>query len=292
MRIIVCGKGECGKSTFVTLMALVLRNKGYKVHVLDGDASNIGLYQMLGFEKDPEPLINYFGGKTFKGEEGKVTCPVDDPTPLNKDKMNLKRIPPKYFAIKDNITLFTVGKIKDTYEGCHGPESKVTRDFVLQGEHVTLIDIEAGIEHFGRGVAVNSDAVITVVDPSYTSFQIAENVERLVAEMKVDAEKLAEKMVEKIGCDIEKAKEATKNLRTRFAWTILNKVDSPKMEDIMREKLKIRGIEPIGSIHYDPEISNSILEGIPLEGDEAKKDVEDIVNRLEDLVTKKSKMSS
>jgi CO dehydrogenase maturation factor len=288
MRIIVCGKGGCGKSTFVTLMALVLRNKGYQVHVLDGDASNIGLYQMLGFEKDPLPLINYFGGKTFKSEEGKVTCPVDDPTPLNKEKMKLKRIPPKYFATKDNITLFTVGKIKDTYEGCHGPESKVTRDFVLPGEQVTLIDIEAGIEHFGRGVAVNSDAVITVVDPNYTSFQIAENVEKLVAEMMEGAEKLAAKMVKKIGSDIDKAKEATKNLRTRYAWTVLNKVDSPKMENVMRKKLIERGIEPIGSVHYDSEISNAILEGIPLGEGKAKEEVEKIVNQLEDLISNKN----
>lgn len=100
--------------------------------------------------------------------------------------------------------------------------------------------------------------------------------------MKVDAEKL----VEKIGSDIEKAKEATKNLRTRYAWTILNKVDSPKMENIMREKLKERGIDSIGLIHYDPEISKSILEGIPLEEGKAKEDMEEIVNRLEDLVTR------
>lgn len=37
------------EKTFVTLMAMVLRNKGYKVHVLDGYVSNIGLCQMLGF---------------------------------------------------------------------------------------------------------------------------------------------------------------------------------------------------------------------------------------------------
>ena len=112
---------------------------------------------------------------------------------------------------------------------------------------------------------------------------------KLVTELREGAEKLAEKMVERIGSDIEKAKDATRNLRTRFAWTILNKVDSPKMENIMREKLKIRGIEPIGSIHYYPEISNSILEGIPLKGSKAKEDVEEIVNRLEDLVAKNLK---
>jgi len=54
----------------------------------------------------------------------------------------------------------------------------------------------------------------------------------------------------------------------------------------MREKLKERGIDSIGLIHYDPEISKSILEGIPLEEGKAKEDMEEIVNRLEDLVTR------
>jgi len=53
----------------------------------------------------------------------------------------------------------------------------------------------------------------------------------------------------------------------------------------MREKLKEIGIETLGSVHYDPEISNSILEGIPLGEGKAMEDVEEIVNRLEDLVT-------
>ena len=194
MRIVICGKGGSGKSTVVTLMARVLRDRGYIVHVLDGDSSNIGLYRMLGFDKAPKPLINYFGGKTFKDEEGKVTCPVDDPTPLDRDKMDLKKIPPEYFETKNGITLFVVGKIKGIYEGCHGPESKVTRDFVLPGEQVTLIDVEAGIEHFGRGIEINADAVLTVVDPNYTSFQIAEIVEKMVAEMKAGMKKIAEKL--------------------------------------------------------------------------------------------------
>jgi CO dehydrogenase nickel-insertion accessory protein CooC1 len=131
---------------------------------------------------------------------------------------------------------------------------------------------------------VNSDAVITVVDPNYTSFKIAENVERLVTEMKTGAEKMAEKMVKKIGTDIIKAKEATKNLRTKHAWTVLNKVDSPKMEGTMRKKLKEIGIDTLGTVHYDPEISNSILMGIPLGKGKAMEDVEEIVKRIENLV--------
>ena len=283
-RVVMCGKGGCGKSTILVLLADILKDKGYEIHIVDGDASNFGLSQMLGFDKNPKPLIDYFGGKTFKDEEGKVTCPVDDPTPLDKEKMDLKKIPLEYFIRKNNITFFSVGKIQGVYEGCHGPESKVTRDFILPGEQVTLIDIEAGIEHFGRGIDINSDAVLVVVDPNYTSFQIAESVEKMVAEMKINAGKLAEKMVEKLGSEFEIAKAATKDLRIKYAWSILNKVDSPEIESIMKEKLNEKGIEPIGSIHYDPEISRSFLEGIPLESNVAKEDIEKIVNRIEELI--------
>jgi CO dehydrogenase maturation factor len=263
-RVIMCGKGGCGKSTILVLLVDILKDKGYEIHVVDGDASNFGLSQMLGFDKEPKPLIDYFGGKTFKDEEGKVTCPVDDPSPLDKEKMDLKKIPPEYFIRKNNITLFSVGKIP--------------------GEQVTLIDIEAGIEHFGRGIDINSDAVLVVVDPNYTSFQIAESVEKMVAEMKINAGKLAEKMVEKLGSEFEIAKAATKDLRIKYAWSILNKVDSPEIESIMKEKLNERGIEPIGSIHYDPKISRSFLEGVPLESNVAKEDIEEIVNHIEELI--------
>ena len=45
-----------------------------------------------------------------------------------------------------------------------------------------------------------------VVDPNYTSFQIAESVEKMVAEMKTGREKLAEKMVEKLGSDVNNSR--------------------------------------------------------------------------------------
>ena len=36
--ILVCGKGGCGKSTLVALMANILERKAHEVVVLDGDA--------------------------------------------------------------------------------------------------------------------------------------------------------------------------------------------------------------------------------------------------------------
>jgi Mrp family chromosome partitioning ATPase len=79
-RIGVLGKGGSGKSTVVVLLANALRGRGYQVCVLDADSTNVGLHRALGLNGPPRSLLDYFGGMVFRG--GSVTCPVDDPTPL------------------------------------------------------------------------------------------------------------------------------------------------------------------------------------------------------------------
>ncbi len=278
MRIIVCGKGGSGKSTIVSLMVSVLKDKGYKVYVVDGDSSNSGLYWMLGFEEVPEPLIDFYGGKFFSG--GRVTCPVDDPEPLVKGKISLDEIPSKYYRKKNGITFFRIGKIKDAYEGCDGPEDKITRDFIVPGDQVTLVDIKAGLEHFGRGVEVNADAVITVVDPNSTSFQIAERVKKMVEEMKSGILP-ATSHLEDLR-DVEMAKKLAGSAKIKHSWTILNKVNSDEIESIMMKELEKRKIESVGSVRYDSELLKSSLGYDPLRESGAKEDVKKIVDRLED----------
>jgi len=64
MKILICGKGGCGKSTIVALLAKELAVRKSKVLVIDSDESNIGLHSRLGMQK-PEDFMNYFGGKNF-----------------------------------------------------------------------------------------------------------------------------------------------------------------------------------------------------------------------------------
>jgi CO dehydrogenase maturation factor len=64
-KIAICGKGGSGKSTVVALLAGGLRDRGYRVLVIDSDESNPGLYRVLGLEKRPEPLLELVGGKKW-----------------------------------------------------------------------------------------------------------------------------------------------------------------------------------------------------------------------------------
>lgn len=50
MKIAVCGKGGCGKSTVTTLLGKELARRGQKVLIIDSDESNYGLHRQLGMQ--------------------------------------------------------------------------------------------------------------------------------------------------------------------------------------------------------------------------------------------------
>lgn len=261
MRILVSGKGGSGKSTFVTLMSNALREKGYKILALDGDASNpqglAGLMFGLKKEKDfPKALIDFFGGIKV------VTCPIDDPSPLTRlngsipvpeKKIDiLKEIPNEYFVKKKGTILFQAGKIKQYGQGCDGPVEKVVRDFMVKGDYVNLIDAKAGIEHFGRKISENVDMILLIVDPTLESISIAKRVSSFCENMKI------------------------KNF-----WLILNKIKSKKVESQMMDKLGKLKNQVIGAVQCDSKIIESALEEVFPSKSGAFKDVKKIIKKLE-----------
>lgn len=56
MKMLICGKGGCGKSTVAALLARAMQKRGRRVLLVDADESNIGLYRMLGVAM-PQPLL-------------------------------------------------------------------------------------------------------------------------------------------------------------------------------------------------------------------------------------------
>jgi len=172
MKILVCGKGGCGKSTIVALLAKELAARGNKVLVIDSDESNIGLHSRLGMQK-PEDFMDYFGGKKVLFQRTKEL----------KDKWKLADLPRDYLTEKGNIKLLSMGKIYQFGEGCACPINALSSRFLeildLGGKEFLIADTDAGIEHFGRGVEKGVDMLFAVIDPSRESTLLAEKISEL-----------------------------------------------------------------------------------------------------------------
>jgi CO dehydrogenase maturation factor len=253
-KIAICGKGGSGKSTVVALLADGLRKRGYQVLVVDSDESNPGLYRTLGLEKRPEPLLELVGGKK-KVFQAFSESSESSKSVLTQEEIRTSDLPSQYVVERDRIRLVCIGKILQSLEGCACPMGALSREFLkrlsLGEDEVALVDMEAGIEHFGRGVETSVDGVLAVTEPSFDSVELAEKMNTLAAEVGVER-----------------------------VWTILNKVMSKEIALRLREELEGRDISVIGSIGYDPEVFQAGLEGRPIHSGEAEKNIASILDQL------------
>ncbi|MBN2116442.1 MAG: P-loop NTPase [Anaerolineales bacterium] len=282
-RIGMFGKGGAGKSTLIALLARALRERGYPVCVLDADSTNLGLFRILGVSQPPKPLMEYFGGMVFSG--GAVTCPVDDPMPLAAAEIDLEVLQPEYYARSPNgIILFIAGKIGDQGPGagCDGPVAKVARDFrvYIHGEApVTLVDFKAGFEDTARGALTSLDAAIVVVDPTIASIELAASMKQMVEQIKADVLP-ATAHLENPDL-VAWANKIFVEASIDQLWFVLNRVQNAEEEEYLRQRLKEKGIEPIGVIRQMPSISYAWLKGTPIEANDALMEVQNILGRLE-----------
>ncbi|MFO8035145.1 MAG: P-loop NTPase [Anaerolineales bacterium] len=283
-RIGIFGKGGSGKSTVTALLAKKLSQEGYPVCVLDADSTNVGLPQALGMEQPSKTLLDYYGGMVFSG--GAVTCPVDDPTPLENAAISLDDLPPQYYTQSENgLTLLTAGKIGDLGPGagCDGPVAKIARDLIVHrqnAEPVTLIDFKAGFEDTARGAVTGLDWVLMVIDPTSASLQMAVNMRDMVEKIKKD-ELPATAHLENAGM-VALANKIFKEAKINDIFFVLNKIPDPEVESYLREKLKENDIEPIAVVRQDPSIPMAWLKGKPIAKEKTLQDVEYILDKLEE----------
>jgi len=222
MKIAVSGKGGVGKTSVAAGLVLLFKNQGKKVIAIDADP-DANLATTLGFSgpERPEPiseLKKLILERT--GEVGsffKLNPKVDD-------------IPDKFSSKRDNMTLIEMGTVKKGGSGCVCPESAFLKALLshifLNRDEVVIVDMEAGIEHLGRGTAQSVEKFLIVVEPNSTSVDTAGKIKQL-------AEGLGIKDISVIG----------------------NKVRSKEDKDFINENLKEVQIK--GYISLDESLLNS-----------------------------------
>jgi CO dehydrogenase maturation factor len=248
IKISVCGKGGSGKSTLVSLLAKAAQTRGFKTLVVDSDESNSGLFRMLGLDKPPIPLMALVGGKEGIKEK------MDQPSLLSESVLTLEQIPYPYVNEKNGLRLLSIGKIHQALEGCACPMGVLSREFLKKlrlGQNETaIVDMEAGIEHFGRGIDNSIDAVLVVVEPSFESIALAEKIKDLASGI------------------------------NKQLWAVVNKISSESLIAEIKAKLKRRGMETIGAISFDASVYLSGLKGDTLTQGRATRQAGEILDSL------------
>ena len=285
-RIGIVGKGGSGKSTFTVLMAQELRKRGYDVCILDADSTNVGLHEALDIEKPPNSMVNYFGGMVFSG--GRVTCPVDDPTPLPDAELRLTDLDSDYYAINpQGIVLLTAGKIGDLGPGagCDGPINKIARDLrvdVDDSSSVTLVDFKAGFEDSARGAVTGLDWIVVIADPTKAAIQMAIHMKKMVEQIKAGIPPATEHL--ETPELVASAKKIFRESKIEDVLVVLSKIKGEDIERYLRKELSKADIEPIGAIQEDPAIMLNWMEGSKLEGLGVHGNMQDIIGKLIELV--------
>lgn len=185
MKIAVSGKGGVGKTTLAGVMARILSARGFKVLSIDADpdsnlASAIGIEpEQLKGVKPLAQMTEFIEERTGakKGSYGayfKINPKVDD-------------IPDRFSIAKDGIRLIVLGTIPQGGGGCFCPENVLLKSLLahllVELDEYVILDMEAGLEHLGRGTTAYMDALIVVVEPGRRSLQTAHQVKALADDL-------------------------------------------------------------------------------------------------------------
>jgi len=195
MKVAVSGKGGVGKTMLVSLLSTILSEFGYSVLAIDADP-NATLAASLGFP-NPERItpISEMGDLI----EERTGARPGQASPYFKLNPKVDDIPEKYWVEHGGIKLMVMGRLKKGGTGCYCPENALLEALVahilLRRDEVVIMDMEAGIEHFGRATAKAVDELIVVVEPGKASVETAFRIRELakdigLANVKVVANKI------------------------------------------------------------------------------------------------------
>ncbi|MDD1669279.1 MAG: P-loop NTPase [Methanomicrobiales archaeon] len=235
-KIAVTGKGGVGKTTIAAGLARAFASRGYRVIALD---------------MDPSPNL----ASSLSCSPGDVSAitPLVEMEDLILDRTGAPpeggglvfRINPKVddiigrFGIpcRDGVRLLVLGSIRRGGGGCFCPANALARrlvDHLSGAADILIMDMEAGVEHLGRGTTQTVEALLVVTEPTVKSVDAAGQIARLARDLGI----------------------------TRI-FGVVNKVRGGEGEAFL-SRLSLAGVEPLGTIPFESAVQKAEEQGVPV----------------------------
>ena len=183
MKIAITGKGGVGKTTLSSTLARLYAQEGRKVLAADADPdANLGL--ALGFSQEELDSIVPISRMRALIQE---RTGADDNNLFYRLNPKVDDIPDAYGKTKNGVKLLVLGTVETGGGGCVCPESVMLKqlitNMVLYRDDVVILDMEAGLEHLGRGTTAGMDQFIVVIEPGARSIQTYERIKQLAKDI-------------------------------------------------------------------------------------------------------------
>jgi len=233
MKLAITGKGGVGKTTLAGTIARILAEDGFTVLAVDAD-----------------PDANLASALGVPPEEARAIVPIAEMSDLIAERTGAQPgtmggffkinprvddIPDELSYKMDGIRLMVMGTVKEGAGGCICPESvllrSLMRHLLVRRKEAVILDMEAGIEHLGRGTSESVDAMLVVVEPGARSVRTAESIRKLAQDLGI-----------------------------RHLFVVLNKVPEEDMAAVMAY---LQDFEVLGSLPYSDQVRRADLDEAP-----------------------------
>ena len=230
MKLAITGKGGVGKTTLSSTLARLYADEGRTVLAADVDPdANLGL--ALGLSQEEVDAIIPISKMRDLAKE---RTGASDDNRFYKLNPYVADIPEKFAKTVNGVKLLVMGTVDVGGSGCVCPEhvmlKSILSSLTYRKNDVVIMDMEAGLEHLGRGTAMNMDQFVVVIEPGARSVQTYRNVQRLAADLGV------------------------KRVRV-----VANKIRDDKDEEFIRSAIPAEDL--LGCIHYNTEIMDADRNG-------------------------------
>jgi len=232
LKIAVAGKGGVGKTLVAGVLAAFFARKGFTV---------------LAIDADPTPNLALTLGLSVE-EAGRIV-PISENKSLieSKTQTSIRGVYNLAFSVEDIVDQFTVktpygvnllimGTVKSAGAGCMCPANTVIRallhHLIVKRREAVVTDMEAGLEHMGRGTAEHVETMLVVTDASRKSLETA-----------------------------KKLHDLSKQMGIRKSFIVGNRVAIQQEGEYIENFAKTNGLELLGIVPFDQTILEADMQG-------------------------------